>query len=107
MSNGQLLPNTEFGHLEIRCKEAEHRASAQNRTDEGLKWKTWAWRVNEFLARMETLFWPDLFIIGGGVSQKHEKFLPLLKTRAEIVPAQMQNQAGIIGAAIAAGQQFK
>jgi polyphosphate glucokinase len=104
-NNGQLLPNTEFGHLEIRCKEAEHRASARNRTDEGLKWKTWAWRVNEFLGRMEGLFWPDLFIIGGGISRKHEKFLLLLETRAEIQPAQMQNQAGIIGAAIAMGQQ--
>jgi len=105
--NGQLLPNTEFGHLEIRCLEAEQRASAKNRTDEGLKWKTWAWRVNEFLGRMEALFWPDLFIIGGGVSRKHEKFLPLLTTRTEILPAQMLNQAGIIGAAIAAGQHFQ
>lgn len=104
--NGQLLPNTEFGHLEIRCLEAEQRASAKNRTDEGLRWKTWAWRVNEFLGRMEALFWPDLFIIGGGVSRKHEKFLPLLTTRTEIIPAQMLNQAGIIGAAIAAGQHF-
>jgi polyphosphate glucokinase len=104
--DGQLVPNTEFGHMEIRSKEAEHRASARNRTDEGLKWKTWAWRVNEFLARMEALFWPDLFIIGGGVSRKHDKFLHFLDTRAEIVPAQMLNQAGIIGAAIAAGKHF-
>lgn len=102
--NGQLVPNTEFGHLEIRCKEAEHRASARIRTDEGLKWKAWACRVNEFLARMDSLFWPDLFIIGGGVSRKHEKFLHLLETRAQIMPALMQNQAGIIGAAIAAGK---
>jgi len=61
---------------------------------------------NEFLARMEVLFWPDLFIIGGGVSRKHEKFLHLLNTRANIVPAQMLNQAGIIGAAIAAGKHL-
>ncbi|RKZ42418.1 MAG: ROK family protein [Gammaproteobacteria bacterium] len=105
--NGQLVPNTEFGHLEIRCKEAEHRASARNRTDEDLNWKAWTWRVNEFLARMEALFWPDLFIIGGGVSRKNDKFLHLLQARAEIVPAQMLNQAGIIGAAIAAGKQFQ
>jgi len=105
--NGHIVPNTEFGRLEIRCKEAEQRASANNRTEEGLKWKAWAWRVNEFLARMEALFWPDLFIIGGGVSRKHEKFFPLLKTRAEILPAQMLNQAGIIGAAIAAGKHFE
>ncbi|MDM8564923.1 ROK family protein [Candidatus Halobeggiatoa sp. HSG11] len=104
--NGQLVPNTEFGRLEIRCKEAEQRASARNRTEEDLKWKAWTWRVNEFLERMETLFWPDLLIIGGGVSRKHNKFLHLLKARAEIVPAQMLNQAGIIGAAIAAGKRF-
>lgn len=104
--NGQLVPNTEFGRLEIRCKEAEQRASARNRTDENLRWKTWAWRVNEFLAHMETLFWPDLFIIGGGVSRKHDKFLHLLQARAVITPAQMLNQAGIIGAAIAAGKKF-
>jgi polyphosphate glucokinase len=103
---GRLLPNTEFGHMEIRGQEAEHRASARNRTDEGLKWKTWAWRVNEFLARMDALFWPDLFILGGGISRKHDKFLHLLETRAEIVPAKMLNQAGIIGAAIAAGKYF-
>ncbi|MCK5719947.1 MAG: ROK family protein [Thiomargarita sp.] len=105
--NGQLLANTEFGHMEIRCKDAEHRASAQNRIDEDLKWKTWAYRVNEFLERMESLFWPDLFIIGGGVSRKHERFLPLLQTRTKVVPAKMLNQAGIIGAAIAAGEHFQ
>jgi len=104
--NGQLIPNTEFGRLEIRCKEAEQRASGRNRTDEGLKWKAWTWRVNEFLDRMETLFWPDLFIIGGGVSRKHDQFLHLLKAKADIVPAQMLNQAGIIGAAVAAGKKF-
>lgn len=104
--DGQLLPNTEFGHLEIRCKEAEHRASARNRTEEDLKWKTWAWRVNEFLGRMEALFWPDLFIIGGGVSNKYDKFSHFLQARAEIVPAQLLNQAGIIGAAIAAGKSL-
>jgi len=104
--NGQIVPNTEFGRLEIRCKEAEQRASARNRTEEDLRWKTWALRVNEFLARMEALFWPDLFIIGGGVSRKHEKFLSLLQTRTKIVPAQMLNQAGIIGAAIAASKHF-
>ena len=105
--NGQLIPNTEFGHLEIRCQEAELRASARNRTEEDLSWKAWTWRVNEFLARMEALFWPDLFIIGGGVSRKHEKFLHLLQARAKIVPAQLLNQAGIIGSAYAAAQHFQ
>lgn len=103
--DGHLVPNTEFGHMEIRGKEAEHRASARIRTEENLNWKKWAIRLNEFLARMETLFWPDLFILGGGVSRKHDKFIPLLETRAAIVPAQWRNQAGIIGAALAA-QRF-
>lgn len=104
--NGELVPNTEFGHMEIRGKEAEHRASDFTRTQEDLSWKKWAKRVNEFLERIEALFWPDLFIIGGGVSKKHDKFLHLLQTRTEIVPAQMLNQAGIIGAALAAAKHF-
>ncbi len=102
--NGQLVPNTEFGHMEIRGKEAEQRAADSIRTKKDLNWSKWAKRVNEFLGRMEALFWPDLFIIGGGVSKKHDKFLPLLQTRAQIVPAHMLNQAGIIGAAIMAAQ---
>ncbi|BAP55011.1 polyphosphate glucokinase [Thioploca ingrica] len=105
--NGQLVPNTEFGHMEIRGKEAEHRASDLIRSQKDLAWKQWAKRVNEFLGRMEALFWPDLFIIGGGVSKKHEKFLPLLQTRAQIVPAHLLNQAGIIGAALAAANGLK
>jgi polyphosphate glucokinase len=100
--NGILLPNTEFGHMEIRGKDAEHRAADKIRTDEKLSWEKWATRLNEFFQRMELLFSPDLFIIGGGVSKKHEKFLPLLKTKAEIVPAQLKNEAGMIGAAMAA-----
>jgi len=105
--NGQLLPNTEFGRLEIRGKEAEARASDFIRSKEDLSWSKWAKRVNEVLGRMEGLFWPDLFIIGGGVSKKHEKFLPLLQLRTKVVPAQMLNQAGIIGAAIAASRRLK
>jgi polyphosphate glucokinase len=104
--DGKLLPNTEFGHLEIRCKEAEHRASARLRKEEELSWERWTERVNEFLQRMENLFWPDLFIFGGGVSQRQKKFFPLLQTRTEIVPALLRNRAGIIGAAIAAGKHF-
>ncbi len=100
--NGRLIPNTEFGHMEVRGKDAEHRAADRFRKEEELNWKEWAKRVDEFLGRMEMLFSPDLFIIGGGVSKKHEKFMPLLHTRADIVPAEMLNEAGIIGAAIAA-----
>lgn len=100
--DGKLLPNSELGHLEIRGKDAEHRASAKVKEDKDLSWKQWAERVNEVLAKLEFLFSPDLFIIGGGVSKRYEKFLPLLKTRAEIVPAQFFNDAGIVGAAMAA-----
>jgi polyphosphate glucokinase len=103
---GQLVPNTEFGHMEIRGKEAEERASDLTRTEKDLSWKKWAMRVNEFLERMDILFSPDLFIIGGGVSRKHEKFIHLLQARAEIVPAGLMNHAGIIGVAVAAARQF-
>lgn len=100
--DGHLVPNTEFGHMEVRGKDAEDRASDRIRKKEDLNWKSWATCVDEFFGRMEGLFSPDLFIFGGGVSKKHEKFLHLLNTRAEIVPAQMLNEAGIIGAALAA-----
>ena len=99
---GHLLPNTEFGHMEIRGKDAEHRAANRIRKDEDLSWKKWALRVNEFLGRMEILFSPDLFVIGGGVSKRFKKFEGYLQTEAEIVPAEMLNEAGIIGAALAA-----
>ncbi len=99
---GQLLPNTELGHLEIRKKEAERRASDRVRKKKDLDWPAWAARVTEFLNRLEALFWPDLFIIGGGVIKKHEKFIPLLDTRTRVVPARLLNDAGIVGAALAA-----
>lgn len=99
--DGQLLPNTEFGHLKIRGKDAEKRASEKVREEKKLNWKKWADRVSEYLNELEALFSPDLFIVGGGISKKADKFLPLLTTKTEviIVPAQMRNEAGIIGAA--------
>lgn len=99
--DGKLLPNTEFGHLRIRGKDAEKRASEKIREDRKLTWKQYAKRLSEFLNEMEKLFSPDLFIIGGGVSKKSDKFFPFLTTRTEVivVPAQMRNDAGIIGAA--------
>jgi polyphosphate glucokinase len=100
--NGTLVPNTEFGHMEIRGKDAEDQASDRIRTEKKLTWTKWAKRVNEFLNRMDVLFSPDLFIIGGGVSKKHEKYLHLFNVQAEVVPAQLLNEAGIIGAAMAA-----
>jgi polyphosphate glucokinase len=99
---GVLLPNTELGHLEVRGKDAEHRASDRVRQEKDLSWEKWAERVQEYLDTLEYLFSPDLFIIGGGVSKKHEKFLPLLNLRTQIVPAQLLNDAGIVGAALAA-----
>jgi polyphosphate glucokinase len=100
--DGRLLPNTELGHLEVRGEEAEHRASAKVRMDRGLGWQEWADAVNEVLATYHALLWPDLFIIGGGVTENWEHFGRLLTSRAEIVPAHFRNDAGIIGAAMAA-----
>jgi polyphosphate glucokinase len=100
--DGTLVPNTELGHLQIRGKQAERRASELVRETKKLSWKQWAKRLNEYFEQLEALLWPDLIIIGGGVSKKSDKFLPLLKTRAELVPAKLLNDAGIVGAALAA-----
>jgi len=100
--DGKLVPNTELGHMEIRGKEAEHRASEHTREVKDLSWKKWAVAVDEYLLRLEALFSPNLFIIGGGISKKHAKFLPLLTVRTPVVPAQLLNEAGIVGAALAA-----
>ena len=100
--DGRLLPNTELGHLEVRGREAEHRASARVRAEQGLSWPAWAAAVNEVLAAYHALLWPDVFIIGGGVTENWEHFGPLLTSRAEIVPAHFRNDAGMIGAAMAA-----
>ena len=100
--DGRLLPNTELGHLEVNGAEAEHRASAKVKADRGLGWAEWAEAVNEVLAAYHALLWPDLFIVGGGVTENWERFGPLLRCRAEIVPAHFRNEAGIIGAAMAA-----
>jgi polyphosphate glucokinase len=103
----KLLPNTELGHVQIRGKDAEHRASAKIKTDKDMGWVEWAELVSEYLAYLEFLFSPDRFIIGGGVSKKHEKFIPLLKVRCEVIPAQLFNDAGIVGAAMAATSLVK
>lgn len=104
--DGYLLPNTEFGHMKIRGKDAEHRASARIREEEGLSWKRWSKRVTEFMQTMEFLFSPDLFIIGGGVSKKFDKYASYIDVKAEMVPAELRNDAGIIGAAMAAYETF-
>ena len=97
------MPNTEFGHIEIRGKDAEHRASERAKEEHDLSWEKWAERVDEYLQHMEGLTAPDLIIIGGGISRKSDKFLPLLTSlRATVVPASLHNDAGIVGAALAA-----
>lgn len=100
--HGRLVPNTELGHLVMWGGSAERRAAARAKTEEGLDWAQWAKRVDRYLAYVESLFWPDLLIAGGGVSRDHSKWLPLLHTRAPIVPARFRNNAGIVGAALAA-----
>ena len=102
---GKLFPNTEFGHMELDGKEAEAFCSARVRTVEGLDFPQWTARVNHFLGRMQALFWPDIFILGGAVSERFAEFAPLLNVEAGIRPAQFGNQAGIIGAALAAAEQ--
>jgi polyphosphate glucokinase len=101
--DGRLVPNTELGHLELNGHDAEHKASSKAKEDEELSWKHWAHRVQKYLAHVEMLFSPDLFVLGGGVSRKADKFLHYIEdVRADIVPAQLQNNAGIVGAAMAA-----
>jgi polyphosphate glucokinase len=99
---GNLLPNTEFGHLDMRGKDAEHRTSDAVRQRDALTWKKFAKRLTRYMKEMEKLFWPDLFIIGGGISKESDKYVPLLKIETPIVTAQLLNQAGIVGAALAA-----
>jgi polyphosphate glucokinase len=100
--NGVLIPNTEFGHIEIHGKDAETRASERAREEGDLTWEKWAGRVDHYLDRMDALLSPDLIIIGGGVSRKADKFLPLLTSSVRVVPAVLHNDAGIVGAAMAA-----
>jgi polyphosphate glucokinase len=100
--NGVLVPNTEFGHIEMHGKDAEDRASERAREEQELSWGKWADRVDSYLDRMDALLSPDLIIIGGGISRKSGKFLPRLTLRSRVVPATLLNDAGIVGAAMAA-----
>jgi polyphosphate glucokinase len=99
--NGHLVPNTELGHIQIRGRDAEKWAAASVREGKNLSWKKWAHRVDVYLRHMHRYFWPDLFIIGGGVSRKYKKFVPRLRVPAKVVPARLGNDAGIVGAALA------
>jgi polyphosphate glucokinase len=100
--NGILLPNTEFGHLEVGGKEAEHRAASSVRDTHGWSYKKWAKQVTKVLVALENALWPELFIAGGGISRKADKWVPLLENRTPVVPAVLENTAGIVGAAMAA-----
>jgi polyphosphate glucokinase len=102
--NGQLVPNTELGHIEVNGKEAEKWTAASVRDKKQLSWKQWAGRLDVYLIHMQRYLWPDLVIVGGGVSKKHDKFLPRLTLETKVVPAQMRNEAGIVGAALVARQ---
>lgn len=103
-TDGVLVRNTEFGHLIVRGKDAEARSSARVKEDKDLSWKDWSKRVNEFFVEIDKLFSPDLIIIGGGISKKFDKYNKFLKSDATIVPAKLFNDAGIIGAAMAASK---
>ena len=98
--DGVLVPNSELGHLEIDGHDAEKRAATSAREREDLSWHQWAKRLTTYYRKLEQLFSPDLFVVGGGVSKKSDEFLPLVEIDTEIVPARLRNAAGIVGAAL-------
>lgn len=100
--NGTLIPNTEFGHLEVAGKEAEQRAASSVKERNGWSYEKWAKQVTRVLVAIESAIWPDLFIAGGGISREADKWIPLLENRTPVVPAALLNTAGIVGAAMAA-----
>ncbi|HEX5147459.1 MAG TPA: ROK family protein [Candidatus Limnocylindrales bacterium] len=100
--DGILVPNTEFGQMEIRGRPAERRSAAAARIRRGLSWKAWAQDLDEHLHRIDELIWPNLMILGGGVSKQGDKYIPRLTVRCPVVAAQLRNDAGIVGAAIVA-----
>ncbi|MFG1635047.1 polyphosphate--glucose phosphotransferase [Pseudonocardia alni] len=102
VNHGKLVPNTEFGHLEIDGFDAESRAADSAREREDLDWEEWGGRLQRYFTHVENLLWPDLIVVGGGVSKKFEKWSPYVRTRTELVPAGLLNEAGIIGAALLA-----
>jgi polyphosphate glucokinase len=104
--NGTLVPNTEFGHIQVDGEDGERRASAAAKDREELSYPDWAQRVDRYLDVLEASVWPDLIIVGGGVSKKAHKWVPLLSTRTPVVPAELQNAAGIVGAALAAHENL-
>jgi len=100
--NGILLPNTEFGHLEVGGREAEHRAASSVRDRRSWSYEKWATQVTKVLVAIENAMCPELFIAGGGISRNADNWVPLLQNRTPVVPASLENTAGIVGAAMAA-----
>lgn len=100
--NGKMIPNTEFGHLEVGGREAEQRAASSVKEKFDWSYEKWAKQVTRVLVAIENVMWPDLFIVGGGISRKADKWVPLLENHTPVVPAALQNMAGIVGAAVAA-----
>jgi polyphosphate glucokinase len=107
LCNGTLVPNTELGHLKIGKEEAEEMASSHAKDRDGLSYPEWAERVSTVLETLEAVLWPDVFVVGGGISRKSDKWVPLLTCRTPVVPAVLRNTAGIVGAAhaVSAGAQ--
>ena len=104
--DGKLVPNTEFGHLELDGADAEKRAAASAKDNEDLSYRQWGKRVQRYLSHLEMLFTPDLFVVGGGVSRHADKWVPQLELRTPVKAAELQNNAGIVGAALAAQEHF-
>jgi polyphosphate glucokinase len=105
--DGTLVPNTELGHLELDGHDAEKRAAASVRDEERMSYKRWARRVQEYMSHVERLFTPDLFVVGGGVSKDADKWVPLLDLHTPVKPAELLNDAGIVGAAMAAAERYE
>ena len=105
LMDGALVPNTELGHLQVEGYDAETRAADSARERENLSWADWAKRLQTYYRVLEDLLWPDLIVVGGGVSKKHQKFLSLLDLRTPIKPAELRNTAGIVGAAVLVTEQ--
>jgi polyphosphate glucokinase len=102
---GKLWPNTELGHLHVGAEEAEVQASARTRAQLNLDWPSWCARVNDVLLEYHRLLWPDLFIVGGGVSERWEEFQALITASLNVVPARLRQTAGVVGAALYAREQ--
>jgi polyphosphate glucokinase len=107
ITGGKLWPNAELGHIQINGRDAERWAAASAKEREGLSYAKWARRLQRYFSEVDRLLWPDLFVVGGGISRRHDKFLPLLDLRPPIVPATLRNTAGIVGAAVLAGRDAR